>query len=189
MVIPMTPTRLHQLHSGHQRLPIAAAALSLVLLTTACGSDEPELSTGPVEIGAIDYAYTDVPERIKVGTNLTLNNSSDKEVHELVAIRLPDDEDRAVADLVQLPPEDLGAFFPLVETVLVAPPGETGIAVEGTGALTEAGRYALICVIPTGADPAEYLAAAAEAEGGPPDVAGGPPHIVSGMFAELTVVD
>jgi hypothetical protein len=42
-------------------------------------------------------------------------------------------------------------------------------------------------VIPTGADPDEYLAAAAEAEGGPPDVAGGPPHIAAGMFAELVV--
>ena len=74
-----------------------------------------------------------------------------------------------------------------VDTVIVAPPSGDGLVVEGTGVLTEPGRYAIICVIPTGADPGEYLAAAAEAEGGPPDVAGGPPHIVEGMFAELTV--
>ncbi|MGI9646011.1 MAG: hypothetical protein ACR2O6_11950 [Ilumatobacteraceae bacterium] len=110
-------------------------------------------------------------------------------MHEVVAVRLPDDEDRPVSELVQLPPEELAAFFPEVETVVVAPPASAGFPVEGTGELTRSGRYALVCVIPTDADPEEYLAAAAAAEGGPPDVAGGPPHIAQGMFAELTVVD
>ncbi len=163
------------------------AALALSPLLGACGSDEPDAVSGPIELTAIDYTFVDVPERVTAGATLTLQNDSDKEVHEVVAIRLPDDEDRSVEELVQLPPDQLAGFFPFVETVLVAPPGESGFAVEGTGALTEPGRYALICVIPTGADPQEYLTAAAEAEGGPPDVAGGPPHIVEGMFAELVV--
>ncbi|MDZ7732776.1 MAG: hypothetical protein U5R31_06345 [Acidimicrobiia bacterium] len=60
-------------------------------------------------------------------------------------------------------------------------------AVEGDGVIDEPGRYAFICAIPTGADPQEYLAAAAEAEGGPPQVEGGPPHFVEGMYAEVTV--
>jgi hypothetical protein len=55
--------------------------------------------------------------------------------------------------------------------------------------LSEPGRYAVICAIPTGADPAEYLEAAAEAEGGPPEVAGGPPHLAMGMYGEVTVVE
>ena len=88
---------------------------------------------------------------------------------------------------MQLPPDELAAFFPLVETVILAPPGAEGIAVEGTGTLTEPGRYAIICAIPTGADPDEYMAAAAESEGGPPEVDGGPPHIANGMFAEVVV--
>jgi hypothetical protein len=45
----------------------------------------------------------------------------------------------------------------------------------------------VMCAIPTGVDPEEYLAAAAGAAGGPPDVAGGPPHFTHGMAAELIV--
>ena len=59
--------------------------------------------------------------------------------------------------------------------------------VEGSSVLDRAGRYVVFCAIPTGADPEVYLAAAAEAEGGPPDVPGGPPHFVEGMVAELVV--
>ena len=70
---------------------------------------------------------------------------------------------------------------------MIASPGESGIAVEGTGTLNEPGRYAIICAIPTGADPAEYLAAAAETEGGPPEVDGGHPHFAVGMWAEVVV--
>jgi hypothetical protein len=45
-----------------------------------------------------------------------------------------------------------------------------------------------MCFIPTGADPDEYLAAAAASEGeAPTGVAGGPPHFVNGMYAELQV--
>jgi len=165
-------------------------------MLAACGSDGPSGESvgndaseieGPVAVVAVDYAYVDLPAEVPAGTSFELRNDSDIEVHEFVAVRLPEDETRSVADLVQLPPDQLGALFAGVQTVIVAPPGEVGVAVEGTGVLDEAGRYAIVCVIPTGADVEEYLTAAAEAEGGPPDVAGGPPHIAQGMFAELTV--
>lgn len=179
--------------------PSVAATAGMVLallILGACGSDDsasdqPAAESGPpgvLEITASDYEFHGVPDEITAGTELMLRNDSSAEVHEVVAIRLPDDEKRSIAEIVLLPPEEFGAFFPLVETVLVAPPGEDGVAVEGTGLFTEPGRYALICVIPTGADPDEYMAAAAAADGGPPDVAGGPPHMTQGMFAELTVV-
>lgn len=171
----------------------------MAVVLVACGTgSEPTTttsttttSTAPqpqtVAVTAIDYAFVGLPASVPAGTTFTLSNDSDTEVHELVAIRLPDDETRPVSELVQLSPEEFGAFFPLVKTVIIAPPAADGFAVEGTGELSEPGRYALICVIPTGADPDEYMTAAAEAEGGPPDVAGGPPHIVHGMFAEIVV--
>lgn len=170
------------------RLTVIALAVSLA----GCAAEaEPVPTTQPapetVTVTGLDYGYRGLPESTPVGTTLVFENESTMEVHELVAIRLPDDEARPVSELVQLPPDELAALFPGVETVLIAPPGEDGFAVEGTGELTEPGRYAIVCVIPTGADPGEYLEAAAESEGGPPDVAGGPPHIVNGMYAELTV--
>jgi plastocyanin len=142
-----------------------------------------------VEVTGIDYAYEDVPATVAAGTTLTLTNASEAELHELVAMRLPDDEDRPVDELIQLPEEELGALFggpPAM--VLLAPPGEAPqIAAVGTGTLTEPGRYLLFCAIPIGADPAEYLAAAESSGGGPPEVEGGPPHFTEGMYAETTV--
>lgn len=164
---------------------LAAAALALA----ACSNDSLPPTDEPVVVTAVDYGFEGLPEKVRAGTTLTLENESMVELHELVAIRLPDDETRSVDELVQLPPEELAAFFPNVATVLISPPGESGFAVEGTGLLTEPGRYAVICAIPTGADPGEYLEAAANAEGGPPQVAGGPPHLAMGMYGEVTVVE
>ncbi len=138
-----------------------------------------------VEVRGVDFGFEGLPDVVSAGTTLTFVNESQVELHELVAIRLPNDETRSVADLVASP--DLAKLFPRVTTVLIAPPSEGSVPVVGTGTLTEPGRYAIICAIPTGADPAEYMAAAAESEDGPPDVEGGPPHFVNGMFAELTV--
>ncbi|MEL6891715.1 MAG: hypothetical protein AAFP84_08975 [Actinomycetota bacterium] len=188
------------------RALLAATALYSI---NACGSDDPpsvsatvggsgsggagevaagEVASGDIEIRAIDYAYLDVPDRIRAGTTLSLTNASKREAHELVAIKLPDGETRAAADLARLPPDELGALMAGVRTVVLAAPEQDGIPVVGDGSLTEPGRYFLACVIPTGADPDEYLEQAATSDG-PPDVAGGPPHIAEGMFGEVTVVE
>lgn len=162
-------------------------ALAALLLIGACGGDSLPPTDDPIVVTAIDFGFEGLPDRVAAGTTLALENNSSVEIHELVAIRLPDEEQRPVDELVQLPPEDLATFFPHVETVVIAPPGETGFVVEGTGVLTESGRYAIICAIPTGANPDEYLAAAADAEGEPPTVAGGPPHLAMGMYGEVLV--
>lgn len=171
---------------GHSAAIVGAVALGVV--AAGCSSSpEPQ----DVTVGLVDYAFTDLPDELAAGSTLSVDNQSDAELHELVAVRLPDSEERAVSELLELPPEELAAFFGGVQAVLLQPPGSDEVIVaEGDGTLTEAGRYAVICAIPTGADPQEYLAAAAEAEGGPPQgVAGGPPHLVNGMWAELTVVE
>ncbi|MCU0275033.1 MAG: hypothetical protein MUE34_17560, partial [Acidimicrobiales bacterium] len=107
--------------------------------------------------------------------------------HELVVLRLPDTEERSIEQLLALPEEELDFLADSEPAmVLIAPPGERGQTVVGDGTVLEPGRYAVICAIPVGADPAEYLEAAQTSDG-PPDVAGGPPHFVEGMFAELVV--
>lgn len=165
--------------------PIArlATAVAVALIAAACSSG----SGGPVDVTAVDFGYENLPATVTAGTELKLHNSSATEAHELVAIKLPDDETRSVEELLQLPPEQLAAFLPGVTTVLIAAPGDDAVAVEGDGTLNDPGRYLVICAIPTGADPQEYLEAAAAAEGGPPQVDGGPPHFVNGMFGEITV--
>jgi hypothetical protein len=106
----------------------------------------------------------------------------------MVLIRIPDGETRPVTELVKLPESELERLFagdPAM--VLLRAPGGEQINAVGDGTVTEKGRYAVICGIPTGADPAAYLAAAQNPQGGPPQVAGGPPHFVNGMFGELKV--
>ncbi len=169
---------------------VTALTVATVLAGSAAGcSSDPEPQD--VTVGLSDYGFAGVPDELAAGSTLSIENQSDDELHELVAIRLPDGEERAAQELVQLPPEELGGFFSGVQTVLLQPPGSDEVIVaEGDGTLSETGRYLLICAIPTGADPQEYLQAAAEAEGGPPqDVEGGPPHFVNGMWGELTVVE
>ena len=162
----------------------AAAIAALALLATACGDgDDTETVT------AADYSFQGLPSSVDAGTTLELKNSSTKELHEMVVFRLPDSERRPVGDLLKLPEAEQETIFsgePAM--VLLAPPGDGEmIKAVGDGKLTEKGRYAVACFIPTGADPAAYLQAAGPDSEGPPQVAGGPPHFTQGMFGEITV--
>lgn len=90
----------------------AAAALALLLMVSACGNAEPAASTttttappSEIAVTAIDFEFVGLPERVSSGVQLTLSNDSSVELHELVAIRLPDDENRPVAELAENPDE------------------------------------------------------------------------------------
>ena len=198
------------------RRHVGAIALSVATLiapgviATACSNDDASTSspttTAPgerattttarphdhgstVDVRAVDFAFENLPRSIRSGTRLTLTNGAASELHELVAIRLPDGEDRPVTELVALPRPELEALLGAAPpaTVLLAPPGGDQISAVGDGTLTEPGRYLVLCSIPMGVAPADYLAAAAAAGGRQPDVAGGPPHFVSGMATDLIV--
>jgi len=171
----------------------ALALLASVGLLAACAADDggaEAADDGPrqVTVSMSDYGYDGLPAELAAGSTLAVENTSGSELHELVAIRLPDDEQRPAAELVQLPPEELQGFFPLVTTVLLQAPGaDETIPAVGDGTLAEPGRYLVLCAIPTGADPQEYLEAAAASEEGPPEVEGGPPHFANGMYGEVVV--
>ena len=59
---------------------------------------------------ATEYAFAGLPESVPAGTTLSLVNGG-QEPHELVAIRIPDEETCPVSELVTLPEEELGAVF------------------------------------------------------------------------------
>ncbi len=138
-------------------------------------------------IGLRDYAFDDVPASVTAGTSIGVTNASTKEVHELIAIRLPDDEQRSLAELSALSPPELDEpFIAEPAAVLVAPPGQAGMAVVGDGTLDRPGRYLLMCMIPIGADPEAYLAAASSGSG-PPQVDGGQRRRLTGSAVSMTV--
>lgn len=177
-------------HRAPIRIASAVAAGALVVTLAACGDDDDVAAEEPrvVEVTAVDFDFEDLPDSLPVGSRLTLTNEAPSELHEIVAIRLPDDEERPGEELMQLPPEEMGALFAdEPATVILTPPDGEQIDAVGDGTLTEPGRYLLLCAIPTGVAPEAYLEAAAASEEGPPQVEGGPPHFVHGMWAELTV--
>ncbi len=157
---------------------LVGLGLTLSAVVGACVGDQPP----SVRVVADDYSYRDVPADVRPGTRLTLANRSVKEVHELVAVRVPDGETRAAAELVE-DPAALSAIFgagPPAALLIAGPGSEEPGAVGGDGRLRTPGRYLLVCNIPTGTDPRSYLSGAASP--------GGPPHRAQGMFAELKVV-
>jgi hypothetical protein len=167
-------------------IPTILAATAAALALSGCGDDASAATRdGVLAVEMTDFHYGDLPDEVPAGTRLTVTNTSETELHELVAFKLAADDDRTVDEIVG---GDIGALLGsgAPATVLLAAPGGEQIPAVGDGTLTEPGRYVLLCVVPTGADPAEYLAAAATSDG-PPQVDGGPPHVVHGMFAELVV--
>lgn len=144
-----------------------------------------------VTVDGVDYGFENLPASVPAGTRLALHNASANELHELVAFRLDDDNTTPLDELVTLPEAELNAVLGApVAVMLQAPGSDELIPAVGDGVLSESGRYAVLCFIPSGADPAEYLRKAAESGGGPPQgVAGGAPHFVHGMYAELEVTD
>jgi hypothetical protein len=165
------------------RLTALVAAGAMTLLA-ACGPDANAGGDGVLTVTMTDFSYGDLPAEVPAGTRIDVVNDSSTELHELVAIRLPDGDDRPVDELLG-DLEGVMSAGPPAAVLLAAPDGEP-IAAVGDGTLTEPGRYLILCAIPTGADPAEYLAAAAESDG-PPQVAGGAPHFVHGMVDDLVV--
>ncbi len=163
---------------------IAIAATAPAMLG-ACGDDGAAAHDGVLHVDLQDFSFGDLPDEVPAGTRLAVTNQAEHELHELVAFRLSDGDDRPADDIVHHGLDELMTSGPPAAVLLAAPGGEQITAV-GDGTLTKPGRYLILCAIPTGADPDEYLAAAATSDG-PPQVAGGEPHFAHGMYDDLVV--
>jgi hypothetical protein len=165
-----------------------ALLLCAPLLFAACGDDaDATADDGVLDVTLTDFSFGDLPDGVPAGTRVQIDNTSETEIHELVAVRLPDGDDRSFDEIVASGLDEVFSAGPPAAVLLAAPGGEQIDAV-GDGVLAEPGRYLLVCAIPTGADPQDYLEAAATSDG-PPQVDGGPPHFVNGMVDDLVVTD
>ena len=173
--------------TGARRAIAVALAIGSAATLSACGDDAGAAADGVLEVTMADFRYGDLPDEIPAGTRLAVANTSTSELHELVAFRLPDGDDRTVDEILAGDLAGLLGGTPPAMVLLAAPGGEQ-IAAVGDDTLEEPGRYLLLCAIPTGADPEEYLAAAATSDG-PPQVEGGPPHFAHGMADDVVVVE
>ena len=176
---------------NHQRITrnrvrLTALALAAGVALAACGDDGNDaIVDGVLTVEMSDFTYDGIPDEIPAGTRIEVTNSSPTELHEFVTYRLADDDDRPVEDIVA-DAEALLTGGPPVAVLLAPPDSDEQIPAVGDGTLADPGRYVILCAIPTGANPDEYLAAAATSDG-PPQVDGGPPHFMEGMYAEVEV--
>lgn len=167
--------------------------------TTQAADDEPTEVADDADEGetltvtAVDYSYPDVPDEITAGTTITVDNQSDGEVHEVLALRIPDDEERSAEELLQLPEEELAQVVEVRGAALAPPGGSSADSPVPPLTIEQPGRYLFACLIPTDAPPDEVLQAVQEfaesgaTEGAPAYPETGPPHAANGMFAEVTV--
>jgi uncharacterized cupredoxin-like copper-binding protein len=154
--------------------------------TTPETTGTPAADVETLEVTMEDFHYGALPTSVPAGTPVAVSNASEGELHEFVAFRLPDGDERTATEIMG---GDLGALLGGGEPamVLIAPPGSSEqIVAVGEPTFAEPGRYLVLCAIPTGADPQAYMEAAATSAG-PPEVDGGPPHFMNGMYAVIEV--
>jgi hypothetical protein len=154
--------------------------------TTPETTGAPATDIEKLEVTMEDFHYGALPTSVPAGTPVAVSNASEGELHEFVAFRLPDGDERTATEIMG---GDLGALLGGGEPamVLIAPPGSSEqIVAVGEPAFAEPGRYLVLCAIPTGADPQAYMEAAATSDG-PPEVDGGAPHFMNGMYAVIEV--
>lgn len=131
-----------------------------------CGLDE-------WAIGASDYEF-DTPGALSVGYYAIRLDNAGSELHEAQVVQINPGVELTLEELLELPEEEvLSMITPL--TSAVAMPSETG---EQIVALTEPGRYAIVCLVPLGSTPEAMEAGEEPAT---------PPHFTEGMFAEVAV--
>jgi uncharacterized cupredoxin-like copper-binding protein len=117
---------------------------------------------GPIGITADEYSFDGVPRTLTAGEHrFQLLNRGD-EPHEMVIVRLKDGVS-SVDQVLALPEDEAMTKVEMVGQAQAAP-GEKS---EKLTVNLAAGRYGVLCFIPTGN--------------------GGPPHFEQGMKAEFTV--
>lgn len=118
-----------------------------------------------------DYDFGGVPETLSAGPTafVILNDSEEGEAHEMVVMRVNDDVDLTIDELLEYPEEELDQFATFVNEVeTTGPDVASGMVVDLTP-----GRYLYACYVTTGSvDGVEGT---------------GPPHTTEGMGGEFTV--
>lgn len=143
---------------------LAASATVYSSLGDACG-------VNVVEFSAVDFDYAGIPDTLPSGPTsfVMTNDSAAGEAHEFSLVKLADNTDLTVDELLAMPEADAEQHIETFAGGVFAPAGTT----SGTVAELTAGRWAYVCFIPIGSvDGVE---------------ADGPPHFTAGMAGEFTV--
>lgn len=142
-----------------------------------------------VDAVASEYTFEGVPAEIPAGPTIFGLENAGEQVHELAVMRINDDVDLSVDELLALAEEESETMVTPIAFAFAFP----GTVSHATADLAP-GRYFALCFLPEGATP-EVLAQLEElGVDGPEDTIPadsglelGPPHFTKGMVAEFTV--
>ncbi len=124
-----------------------------------------------VEVTAIDYAFDADLDSIEAGTVVFDFSNEGTELHEMALIRINDDTTESVEELLEMPEEEVETKTTFMGVSFAAPGGGDAMYAD-----LDAGRYVVICFIPTGSTSMEDA-----------ETADGPPHFTHGMLREFSV--
>lgn len=174
---------------------IADTPTTTAVDATPSSTTSTPIQAGPstIEVEAFDYGFRGLPSELSAGDAIEFFNSSATEYHNLVVIRLDEDDDRTVGDFAVLPADSFGAETPQEGFNIIgglhAAPGEA--ACDGRIRLQIPGRYLIIDMVPQGANAAVVDAAVctdgSDGGGAPYRVPGGPLGYQHGMITIVTV--
>ncbi len=122
-----------------------------------------------VDVTAKDYKYEGVPTALKTGYHVVNFSNKGTEAHEMFTFKINDGVTETVAELLELPEEEVMTKITPVNSVWAMPDGSD----TASWNLATPGKYASICFVSQGS--------VGEAEGD------GPPHFTLGMIHEFTV--
>ncbi len=117
-----------------------------------------------VDIGAVEYAFKDVPESLDAGRISFALGNTGVEDHEMVLFKRAPDATETLAEILELPEEEQMAKIQFTGVTFGGPDSTTYVALD-----LDPGTYFLLCFLP---------------QGGGED---GPPHFMDGMQASIVV--
>jgi hypothetical protein len=127
--------------------------VALMLALSACGEDNPVLTTGPspaeeqaasedIEVTAVEYKFHGVPTAVSEGEHTFVLQNDGGEVHELFLFHIPGEE--TLEELLALNEEEVSKVTQAVDRA-EAKPGQTD---DFTAALVP-GRFGYVCCVTT----------------------------------------
>jgi hypothetical protein len=140
-------------------------------------AEPPAEGATEVTITARDYEFEGYEELAATGDYAVSFANEGTELHELVVMKIKDDEERSLEELLQLPEEEAQAAIEAEVGGSFACPGQTADPVAFS--VESPGRYIVVCFIPTGTLPTTTPEEFQNPQG--------PPHFVQGMAHEFTV--
>lgn len=130
-----------------------------------------ECGFGNVEVTAVDFSFEADLDGLETGRTMFQFANQGSELHEMALIRINEGTTETVEELLEMPEEEAEQKTSFVGVAFAAPGGGSTMFAD-----LGAGRYVILCFVPTGTTSFEDI-----------ETAEGPPHFTKGMVREFAI--